>query len=166
MRCVKWFCTWCSHFTCWCTIPLCWKSLSCAILVTYKLYPQLVTVRDYNRRQVCTTVFSNKRRSFIASISRMIEKNLGSNGETMRNVDKSKTLEFFQASERLILALHLPQQYSCQIVEESSYLALRNPTTSTCLLGLSGLSSQQHVQSLPIEWQTQEVSQVELMLQR
>lgn len=166
MRCVKWLYTWCSHFTCWCTIPLCWKSLSCAILVTYKFYPQLVTMRDYNRRQVCTTVFSKRRRSFIASISGMIEKNFGSNRKTMRNVDKWKVLEFFQAWERLILALHLPQQYSCQIVEESCYLTVRSPTTSTCLLVMSGLSSQQHVQSLSIQWQTQEVSQVDWMLQR
>lgn len=123
MRCVKWFYTWCDHFTCWCTIPFCWKSLSCAKHITYKLYPQLVTMRDYNRRQVCTTVFSKRRRSFIASISRTTEKkNLGWKRETMRNINKSKFLGFFQAWERLILAIHLPQQYSYQILEGSCYL--------------------------------------------
>lgn len=93
MRCAKQFYTWHTHFTCWCAIPLCWKSLSCAKYVTYKLYPQLVTMRDYNRRQVCTTVYSKRRRSFIASISRMIKnKNLGSNKESVRNVKTAKNL--------------------------------------------------------------------------
>lgn len=104
MRCVKWFYTWCSHFTCWGTIPLCRKTLCCTKSVTYKLYPQFVTMRDYNGRQVFTTVFSKRWRNFISSISRMIlEKNLESKRETMRKVNKSKILGFFQAWERLIL---------------------------------------------------------------
>lgn len=50
-------------------------------------------MRDYNRRQVCTTVYSKRRRSFIASISRMIQnKNLGSNKESVRNVKTAKNL--------------------------------------------------------------------------
>jgi len=46
-------------------------------------------MRDYNRRQVCTTVCSKRRRSFIASISRMTEKkNLGSKRQTLGERDK------------------------------------------------------------------------------
>lgn len=72
---------------------------------------------DYNRRQVCTTEFSKRRRSFKASISRMVKKkNLWSKRDTMRNASKSKIMWFFQAWERLILALHLQQKYCYQIL--------------------------------------------------
>jgi len=40
----------------------------------------------------------------------------------MRNVNKLKNLGFFQVWERLILALHLPQQCSYPMLEESCYL--------------------------------------------
>lgn len=80
-------------------------------------------MRDYNGRQVFTTVFSKRRRNFISSISRMIlKKNLESKRETMRNVNKSKILGFFQAWERLILLFIFHSNTATKYGEESCYL--------------------------------------------